>query len=214
MPWPSICFSKTVGTRGGTAKPEFVDRRLLARLADVLTASRLVIAGAILVLGLLAGPAALGSAFLLTLIAWTTDLFDGVVARWSGPHPRTLLARWDLGIDILLVGATLTFVILAGLLHPAIALLYPLAIVAARRWFHSTARLQEINTLAHAVTFGAIVVGAPSLIVPLLAWIAAILIAFRRRAAQELDAFLRRHSIRPADTERRDAFHGKREPDA
>lgn len=203
-----------MGTRGATAKPRFIDRRHLARLADVLTASRLVIAGAILVLGLIAGPTALGSAFLLTLIAWTTDLFDGVVARWSGTHARTLLARWDLGIDILLVGATLAFVILAGLLHPAIALFYPIAIVAARLWFRSTARLQEINTLAHAVTFGAIVVGAPSLIAPLLAWMAAILITFRRRAAQELEAFLRRHSFRPPGKERREAFRGRREPDA
>lgn len=165
-----------------------------ALLADALTASRLIVAGVILLLGFVVGQTALGIVFLLTLFAWTTDLLDGTVARWSGPQPHTRLARWDLWIDIALVVATLTFTIVIRLLHPVLALAYPVGLAVMYFAFHSPARLREVNTMAHAVTFGAIVVGAPSLVAPLLAWLGAMLVAFRRRAAQEMRAAVRRYS--------------------
>ncbi len=89
---------------------------LAKRVADALTATRLVLALAILLLAIFAGhrPAGLLDAvFLLVLLGWTTDMFDGRLARKSA-SPKTFIGEADLAVDLTLDVAALVFFAASG----------------------------------------------------------------------------------------------------
>lgn len=90
-------------------------RQAMGILADILTASRLVIAGALVLLGLLAGREAFPTAVILLIAGWTTDSLDGMAARAA---PPTREVSWwgehDYPIDVLMVFCAGVYLTLAG----------------------------------------------------------------------------------------------------
>ena len=77
----------------------------MAWVADVLTASRVVLA---LVIGVAVSNDSYGVAILVLMIAWLTDTLDGMIARASSGATR--LGDWDFRVDV-----TLGIAILVGL---------------------------------------------------------------------------------------------------
>ena len=77
----------------------------MAWVADALTASRVPLA---LVLGIAIGTGNWGLAIPVLVIAWLTDLLDGMIARAS--KGQTRLGEWDFRVDV-----TLGIAILIGL---------------------------------------------------------------------------------------------------
>ncbi len=90
---------------------------MVKRLADLLTTTRLVIALAIFLMAIFAGhrPAGLMEAvMLLVLIGWTTDMFDGRLARKDPTGSKTFIGEADLAVDLTLDVAALIFFATAG----------------------------------------------------------------------------------------------------
>jgi len=77
----------------------------MAWVADVLTASRVVLA---LVIGIAVATDRLSVAILVLMIAWLTDTLDGMIARASSGDTR--LGDWDFRVDV-----SLGIAILVGL---------------------------------------------------------------------------------------------------
>lgn len=84
--------------------------------ADLLTLLRVLIIFAILLTGLLTGPAGLARAVVLLLVAWTTDYIDGPAARRLNHENASWLGRRDLQIDMAVAIAVNIYLILAGFL--------------------------------------------------------------------------------------------------
>ncbi len=83
----------------------------------MLTATRLVIAAAILLISIFAGhrPAGLMEAvLLLVVVGWTTDMFDGKLARKDPTGSKTFIGEADLAVDLTLDVAALVFFATAG----------------------------------------------------------------------------------------------------
>lgn len=83
------------------------------RIPDWLTASRVLIALAILAL-IPFGPKALGAVAGLLLLGWTTDMMDGRLARRFEKDP-TWLGEHEFHIDMLMVLASAIFLAAVGL---------------------------------------------------------------------------------------------------
>ena len=84
--------------------------------ADILTGSRLVIAGMILYLGKTQSSEALTSVSLLCLLGWTTDTIDGHFARKSSPPHNSLIGRNDRVIDLIMIFSGWLYLIASGFL--------------------------------------------------------------------------------------------------
>lgn len=67
------------------------------KIADVLTLTRMILVGVILLVGGLQGVAALPTVALLTVACWVTDTLDGKLARQAGEPTR--LGRFDVVAD-------------------------------------------------------------------------------------------------------------------
>lgn len=92
------------------------------RLPDWLTASRVLVALAILAL-IPAGPKALAAVAGLLLLGWTTDMVDGRLARRLEKGP-TWLGEHDFQIDMLMVLASAVFLTATGLVPPEVGVPY------------------------------------------------------------------------------------------
>lgn len=108
------------------------------RLADALTAGRLAIACWLLLLGW--QHARLDHILLWVMLAWSTDVLDGPLARYS-QTPPSRLGQADMVIDMSLAGATAAALALAGYL-PGWAVAAWTAAVAAAYWFRPLATLR------------------------------------------------------------------------
>ena len=93
---------------------------LTKRLADLLTASRALLALPLASLGLAGAADLLPLASLLLLISWFSDLFDGLLARRGGGEP-TWVGDHDLEADALVSLGVLVYLVGAGFLEPAYA---------------------------------------------------------------------------------------------
>lgn len=90
---------------------------LLAKsLADVLTASRLMIALILTWLGIHQNPATLPLAIVLLLASWITDGLDGPLARRGAWNHQTWIGDHDLEIDVLVSLGLLCYLIFAHFL--------------------------------------------------------------------------------------------------
>lgn len=90
---------------------------IVKRAADMLTATRLVLAAAIIFIAVFAGhrPAGLMEVVLfLVLVGWTTDMFDGKLARKDATGTKTFIGEADLAVDLTLDVAALVFFAAAG----------------------------------------------------------------------------------------------------
>ncbi len=84
----------------------------MKRLPDLLTLSRGLIAVAIISLGFV-GKAALEAVILLTMVGWTTDIFDGRLAR-KLDTPTTWVGEQEFTFDMLMVFSGLCYLLMAG----------------------------------------------------------------------------------------------------
>ena len=118
----------------GCSVREGLNVHWLKHVADGLTLSRLVISLGIVVVGLGQRAQGFAVAASLLLVAWTTDLLDGPLARRSGAQGQTWLGAHDKHADIALGAAVLAFLCLTGLVHWAMAAAYVLVWAAVFRW--------------------------------------------------------------------------------
>jgi phosphatidylglycerophosphate synthase len=109
-------------------------------MADILTATRLLLAIFILLLGLFVGQEALGTVMMVQLLAWTTDVLDGSLARRDTSGKSTWWDDKDFPIDALLVLALFLYLTVSGFILPWFSIFYlSLAIILVSRF-----RSQEV----------------------------------------------------------------------
>ena len=96
----------------------------MRNLPDLLTLSRGLIALAIVGLGFV-GPRALEAVILLTMLGWTTDIFDGRLAR-RYRKPPTWIGEREFLFDMVMVFAGLCYLVMAGFVRFLPALIYTL----------------------------------------------------------------------------------------
>lgn len=99
----------------------------MKKLPDLLTLSRGFIAAAILALGFV-GARALEAVILLTMLGWTTDIFDGRLARKYN-KPPTWIGEQEFVFDMAMVFSGLCYFVLAGFIPLYLSLIY--VVVAA-----------------------------------------------------------------------------------
>lgn len=103
----------------------------MKKLADLLTASRALIAILIVALSL-EGKKALPGVIVLIIIGWTTDIFDGRLARRarnedptkSRSNETTWLGEHDFLLDMMMVFAGLVYFTFSGFVSLPLALIY------------------------------------------------------------------------------------------
>ena len=92
--------------------------------ADGLTALRFAIAFFIIVTGFTLGKDGIGIVVVATLIGWTSDIFDGVLARRSRIIGRTWLGENDFTADMSMVFAGFVYLAIARYIPFSYALVY------------------------------------------------------------------------------------------
>jgi len=123
--------------------------------ADILTGSRLLIAGTILYLGKTQSSEALTSVSLLCLLGWTTDTIDGHFARKSSPPHNSLIGRNDRTIDLIMIFSGWLYLIASGFLPKWKAGIYTLGAFLTVLRFRSKlvlATVEIIPALAIPIT--------------------------------------------------------------
>lgn len=157
------------------------------RVADLITGARLLLGALLAGLGLARGAAALPTAVWLLLVNWTGDLVDGIIARSSRPFYHTWLGDHDLEVDMAVATALLAFLVGAGYVSPAVALLYLLA------WLLLFSRVglnRSLGMLAQAPVYGwfiwVAIREAPQTIRWLLAWIGLVIVITWPRFPKEV----------------------------
>ena len=100
----------------------------MRKLPDLLTLSRGLVAAAIFSLGFV-GERALEAVILLTILGWTTDIFDGRLAR-KYRKPPTWIGEREFTFDMIMVFSGLCYLVMSGLIHYIPALIY-IAVAAA-----------------------------------------------------------------------------------
>ncbi len=93
-------------------------------VADILTATRLLLAIFILLLGLFVGREALGTVMMVLLLAWTTDILDGPLARRDTSGKSTWWDDKDFPIDALLVLALFLYLTVSGFIVLWFSIIY------------------------------------------------------------------------------------------
>ena len=93
-------------------------------LADILTTLRFGLAWIILWLGMGDGADALPTAIMVLVLAWTTDVLDGPLARHDPTGRHTWIGDRDLEVDISVSIGVLAYLALAGFMPSKIALGY------------------------------------------------------------------------------------------
>jgi len=93
-------------------------------IADFLTASRLLISILIGFLGWFRGVDGWLLASILLIIAWSTDILDGIFARRSGSPGKTWIGKHDLYFDMLVALSLLVFMTSSTVINLATCLLY------------------------------------------------------------------------------------------
>jgi phosphatidylglycerophosphate synthase len=83
-------------------------------IADVLTVTRLFMGFLIVICAFFAEKSLLSLVVALTLIGWTTDIFDGRMARLDPSNRKTLIGAMDFAIDLTLIYSGLLYFIAAG----------------------------------------------------------------------------------------------------
>lgn len=109
-------------------------------LADILTAARFLLGLYLLWLGLNNGPVAVGMVALTLLVAWTTDLLDGPLARRDPRGLHTWIGDHDLEADLIVALGVWLYLGLAGFISFWLTVAYG-AIGAAALWHFDSVHL-------------------------------------------------------------------------
>jgi hypothetical protein len=122
----------------------------MKKIADMLTASRGLIAGIIVLLGF-GGRAALPAVIALIIIGWTTDILDGKIARHArakAPSHDSFENSWlgehDFTIDMIMVFASFVYLVFAGFISPELALGYILLAALFILWSSGSKSVTEL----------------------------------------------------------------------
>lgn len=124
----------------------------MKKLADLLTASRALIAILIVALSL-KGKGALPLVILLIILGWTTDILDGRLARRarsdSSPQPgsgenTTWLGEHDFLLDMIMVFASLVYLTASGFIELQLALGYTLVAAIFILWSSGSKSITEL----------------------------------------------------------------------
>ena len=107
----------------------------MRKLPDLLTLSRGLVAAAIFSLGFV-GASALEAVILLTLLGWTTDIFDGRLAR-KYHKPPTWIGEREFAFDMIMVFSGLCYLVMSGLINHWLALIYIVVAAAFIAFFRS-----------------------------------------------------------------------------
>ena len=158
-------------------------------LADLLTLSRIGIAGVVIYLGLTRGATAFPYVVALVILAWVTDGLDGPLAR-RGRHP-TRFGKYEFVADVALTWATFGYLTLAGFIPWVLALVYTLlamvVVALAQRKSVMVAFMRPID-----LTSGLIALRhAPELTLFFLAWLVGLGLVHWRRTQQRVITWLR-----------------------
>jgi phosphatidylglycerophosphate synthase len=155
-------------------------------LADLITASRSVVAVGLLGAAWQANPETLPWVVGIVVIAWSGDMVDGWLAKKGGYSPIAWVGQRDHEIDASLAGATLVYLWRIGLVSNWLLVL--LSAVTFLVWYRlrSDWVWMSFNTGSHLVALTALVSTFPALAVGAVGWAAMVTIAGRRRAVQML----------------------------
>lgn len=145
----------------------------MKRLPDVLTVSRGLIAAAIFSLGFV-GPDALRIVILLTIVGWTTDIFDGRIARRVN-KPPTWVGEKEFAFDMMMVFAGLCYMVLSGFIPFLWAVLYVMVAAACIAYFRSKMVTMSFATPLVALPLIVAYFEAPTALIWYLMWIVAAL---------------------------------------
>jgi phosphatidylglycerophosphate synthase len=158
----------------------------LRAIADLLTALRGLLCLAVLAQAW-AGPEAFETVVYLLILAWTTDILDGPIARRS-KTPASAVARYDFAIDMVLIASSLAYFVLAEFVAWQLALPYAALWGGLAWWLRSKA---VTMLLAFPITLLPVVIGlrhAPHAALIYVVWAAgALILAWRRFVAVVLD---------------------------
>jgi cardiolipin synthase len=122
-------------------------------LADVLTGARFLLGLYLVWLGLRGGPEVMTAAVLTLLVAWTTDLLDGPLARCDARGIHTWIGDHDLEADVSVALCVWIYLTSAGFLSPQLAVAYVLTAGAALWRFRSA----HLAWGVQAVPYGAMI---------------------------------------------------------
>ncbi|MFC2077228.1 CDP-alcohol phosphatidyltransferase family protein [Candidatus Bipolaricaulota bacterium] len=157
----------------------------MKRVPDLLTLSRGLIAAAILALGfaerldIFAG-SALPTVLLLTMLGWTTDIFDGRLARRYN-KPPTWVGEKEFAFDMLMVFSGLCYLVLSGFIPFVPAVIYTMVSAAFIAYFRSKMITMSFATPIVALPLIVAYFEAPHALVWYVVWIAgALLLDWRR----------------------------------
>jgi len=151
----------------------------MTRVPDLLTASRGLIAGAIVSLGFV-GPAALEAVIALTMLGWTTDILDGRLARRCGKEPSWIGER-EFAFDMMLVFSGLCYLVMAGFVPFTPAAVYVAVAAVCVAFFRSKSVTMSFATPLVALPLVIAYLNARQAAWGYLVWIAlALLLDWRR----------------------------------
>jgi len=156
-------------------------------LADALTLSRAAAALALAGLGLDGGSESLRPAAGLLLYSWTSDFFDGPLARASARPHSTWIGRQDLAVDVAVSGGLLVWLcghgpvpVWLGILYAALFLVH-----ALRRGLHRAIGML-VQGPVYATFIGVALVRDPAAGGLLVGWIVGVIVATWPRFPQEV----------------------------
>ncbi len=158
-------------------------------LADVLTLTRLGVAGVVVYLGITQGATAFAHVVALVVFAWVTDGLDGPLAR-RGNRP-TRLGRYEFIADVALTWATFAYLTLAGFIPWLLAVIYTVlamvVVALAQRKSVMVAFMRPID-----LTSGLIALRhAPELTLLFLAWLLGLGLVHWRRTQRRITNWVR-----------------------
>lgn len=121
----------------GWVRPPRAERRLRRRYlraaqggllreyaADALTLTRILLAAGLILVALVERQANLGRDIWLLVLAWTTDMLDGNLARRFGTVKRSWLGSADVYIDMFVALALMVYMLATGLVSLPLAVGY------------------------------------------------------------------------------------------
>lgn len=141
----------------------------MRKLPDLLTLSRGLVAIAVLLLGF-AGPRALEAVIILMIVGWTTDIFDGRLAR-RYHKPPTWIGEREFIFDMVMVFSGLVYLVMARFIDPLLALGYVLVAAICIAIFRSKMITMSFATPLVALPLVIASINAPRAALIYLIWI-------------------------------------------
>jgi phosphatidylglycerophosphate synthase len=125
---------------------------LLKRLADGLTMVRVLLALAMVWVGLTLGRPALDTVAILLILAWATDLLDGPLARRARSNRQTWIGDHDLEADILLSLGLLGYLILGDYVPVLLGFCYVVICVGMFWWLRARQLAMALQAPIYLIT--------------------------------------------------------------